>query len=382
MIYAFTSAAVNYLPKVRALCRSIKQYHPTFHVVFALVDSKPDWLDVSLEPFDEIISINDLEIRNLKSWIFQHNLVELCTGIKPQILNKLLKRNDCEAVIYFDPDMVLFSGLDDLLQELAQANIALTPHLTSPESTLEAIVDNEICSLKHGVYNLGFLAVRKCSETDRFARWWAERLYYFCRDDIKEGLFTDQRWIDFVPVFFDGVKILKSARFNVASWNLTTRKLTGDFESGFFVDGLPLGFYHFTGFDRGDHAIMAEKGAPGNKSVEALINWYIAETNSANNALPQKSEWSFAAFSNGVPILPEYRQIYRDRPDLQKTFPDPFEASQAYSYYRWILNHGVFEYPHLLEQLTNGSPGIGSIGVRTKVSIKLLRLSVKSLFNR
>jgi hypothetical protein len=108
----------------------------------------------------------------------------------------------------------------------------------------------------------------------------------------------------------------------------------------------------------------------------------LAETNSAENAPPQKSEWPFGAFSNGVTILPQYRHIYRDRPDLQKAFPDPFDASQDHTYYKWILNHGVFEYPDLLNHITDSSPGMGNIGVRTKVSIKLLRLSVKSLFKR
>src|SRR5262249_199422 len=154
MIYAFTSAAVNYLPKVRLLCRSIKLHHPEFRVVLALADSLPDWLDVSGEPFDEVIGIGDLRIDNLSGWLFQHSIVELCTAVKPFTLGKLLERGDCDAVLYFDPDMTLSSRLDDLLSEVSRSNISLTPHLTVPESTLESVIDNEICSLKHGIYNL------------------------------------------------------------------------------------------------------------------------------------------------------------------------------------------------------------------------------------
>ena len=33
--------------------------------------------------------------------------------------------------------------------------------------------------------------------------WWAERLYLFCYDDIQNGVFTDQKWIDLAPCFFD-----------------------------------------------------------------------------------------------------------------------------------------------------------------------------------
>jgi hypothetical protein len=130
-------------------------------------------------------------------------------------------------VLYFDPDMVLFSRLDDLLAELDQGNVALTPHLTVPESTLDAVRDNEISALKHGVYNLGFLGVRNTEEGRRFARWWADRVYHFCVDDIPGGLFTDQRWIDLAPAMFDGVGILKNSRFNVATWKAISRPGSG-----------------------------------------------------------------------------------------------------------------------------------------------------------
>ena len=32
----FTSAAINYLPKVRKLCASIRQHHPEWEIVLAL----------------------------------------------------------------------------------------------------------------------------------------------------------------------------------------------------------------------------------------------------------------------------------------------------------------------------------------------------------
>lgn len=374
MIYAFTNAAVNYLPKVRTLCRSIKQHHPEFQIVFALVDSTPTWLDVSQEPFDSVITLDELEIKDLQSWLFRHSIVELCTAIKPFVLSKLLKRDDCEAVFYFDPDMALFSRLDDLLHDLNQANIALTPHQTHPEVSLQAIIDNEICTLKHGIYNLGFIAVRQSHESIRFAAWWSERLYHFCRADIPEGLFTDQRWIDFVPVFFDGVKILKSTRFNVATWNLTTRTMTGDLENGFFVDERPLGFYHFTGFDKGDHKIMAHRNAPGNESVQTLIKWYENETKSSENAIPRESKWGYGYFDNGVEILPAHRYIYRNRRDLQTAFPNPFEVGrQTGSYYDWLLTQGVREHPDLLGPRPSPTVEITNFGDGYRAAVHLFK---------
>ena len=58
-----------------------------------------------------------------------------------------------------------------------------------------------IFSSVHGVFNLGFVGVRNCSEGRRFARWWAQRLLKYCHDDLPAGLFTDQKWVNLAPCF-------------------------------------------------------------------------------------------------------------------------------------------------------------------------------------
>lgn len=343
---AYTSSAVNYLPKVRKLIRSIRQYHPEFEIVWALSDEMSGDIDPVKEAIDEVLAVGDLAIEDCLRWTFFHNIVELSTAIKPFVLKTLLARADVERVIYFDPDMVLFSRLDDMLQLLDSGDIALTPHQTKPETTIEAIRDNEISSLKHGIYNLGFVGVRNTPEGNRFANWWAERIYHFCVADIPNGLFTDQRWVDFAPAFFDGVKILKNSRFNVATWNLTTRNFEGNLEDGFTVDSEPLGFYHFTGFDSGAHAVMANKNAAGNESVRQLIQWYANETQFDKDDPASRIKWRFGTYSDGTPIASWQRALYRARTDLQSAFPDPFLTSEkSRGLLGWMLMQAPLEYP-------------------------------------
>lgn len=345
-VHIFTSAAANYLPKVRLLCQSIKKYHPEITVHLALADKRMEWLNVLDEPFDNIIELDQLNIPQKNSWIFFHNIVEFSTAIKPFVLRYLLSRSDCSKVFYFDPDMVLFSRVDDIIAVLDEYNIVLTPHQTRPEQSLEAIIDNEICSMKHGIYNLGFIGVKNSAEGNAFAQWWSERLYHFCIGDTKQGLWTDQKWIDFVPVFFDGVKILKSPRHNVAPWNITTRSLAGNFEDGFTVDGEQLGFYHFTGFDSGAHEIMASKYAPGNNAVGELINWYKLQQQVKSET--EKTPWAFQTYDSGTRIKDVHRWIYRNRNDLQAAYPEPFFAATGnQTLLSWLNTRGKIEYPEM-----------------------------------
>ncbi len=224
-IHAFTSITCNYLPKARVLAESLKTFHPEIVLHLVLVDTPPFWLQMEDERFDSLLRLGDLVLRNPEQWVFQHSVVEAGTGIKGFALEKLLRRPDCSGVLYFDPDIVLFSRLDGLLAELDRASVLVTPHLTEPETTLEGIKDNEFAALQHGIYNLGFLGVKNTTEGRRFAAWWKHRLEHFCFDDIPRGIFTDQRWVDLAPAYFKDIRILRDPEYNVCTWNLTSRKI-------------------------------------------------------------------------------------------------------------------------------------------------------------
>lgn len=346
-VHVFTSAAFNYIPKVRMLFQSLRRLHPEWRLHLALADELRPEIDLSSEPFDEVTPLSELEIPNWHGWAFCHTIVELATAIKPFMLARLLRQEGCKKVIYMDPDTVAFSRLDDIVEALEHASIVLTPHQTKPESSLSAVIDNEICSLKHGIYNLGFLAVSSDETGKSFADWWSERIYHFCRADIPNGLFTDQRWIDLVPAFFEGVAIMRSPRHNVAPWNLTTRKLSRSEDSTYLVDEQPLGFYHFTGFDSGAHRIMAFKNGGNNPALQGLINWYDDETKDLANDPLAKEKWAYGFYSDGTPIGNTERVVYRERVDLQGAYPDPFDAG---TFKKWWHTQGRVEFPDLFTE--------------------------------
>ncbi len=350
-IHVYTSAACNYIPKVLVLVDSIKKWHPEWVIHLALSDEIPEGVDLSGEKFDEIHSAASLNIPDFEGWAFCHTIVELSTAIKPFMLMKLLDREDCAGVIYLDPDTVVFSPLDEVVQAIQESNVALTPHQLTPESGLAAVIDNEICSLKHGIYNLGFVAVAPTDIGKAFAAWWAEQIYYFCRAEIPNGLVTTQRCIDLAPAFFEGFCILRSSRLNVAPWNLTTRKITGTAPFEVLVDDTPLGFYHFTGFDSGNHRIMAQKNATGNETVTALVNWYDDTTANLSKDPLSAVQWQFGTYSDNSKISPLARYIYRERLDLQRAYPNPFSTTDG-GYKAWWEKQGCKEYPKLFNTET------------------------------
>lgn len=330
-VHIFTSIAYNYLPKAEVLFNSIKQFHSEWQTHVLLVEREKNLEIFPVFSIDYIHYIDELDIPDIYRWCFFHSLVELATAVKPFMLLKLLSESSNHHVIYLDPDILVLSSLDDLIRQFQTHDILLTPHQSVPENYDLFAFENERCSLRHGIYNLGFIGVTNSAIGFQFAKWWAERTYYFCEDSIENGLFTDQRWIDFVPVYFTQVAILRSPRFNVAPWNLNNRHISCDKDGKYLVNDEPLGFYHFTGFDNGSHQLMAEKNSAGNKVVSRLISKYHKLLKDAKFARFRNQQWTLSVFNDGSLIPCRARKFYKNSIMLQEKYPDPYDETSYYS---------------------------------------------------
>ena len=336
-IHFFTSVTANYIPKARVLAKSVKRNfdHAIFHLV--LSDRLPDGIDLKAEPFNSVIHISDLEIPHLDAWIFQHSLVELCTAVKGSAFEYILETYQAEKIVFLDPDIVVLHSLDELSELLDKSSIVLTPHLVAPESSYEAILDNEICALKHGVYNLGFLAIRRSPESLAFINWWRSRLLAFCYDDIPGGLFTDQRWVDLAPAFFNDIWILRDKTDNVATWNLTHRQVDLGDSQTYRIESVPVKFFHFSGFDSGDQEIMLGKYAGDNQALFQFREWYILELKKEGQQELGGLSCMYDHYSNGEKIPNAHRILYRSRIDVIQAFPTPAVVTEdGNCYYHWV----------------------------------------------
>ena len=136
MIYVFTTCALNYFPNARILAQSLRTHMPDVRTVFCITDAPPPGFDAVQEGFDEYWTLEDLrpQIPNLEQWIFRHDVMELATAAKPFVLSALLEREDCDAVLFFDPDCELHSSLPEIRQSVRDHSITLTPHSCLPHT--------------------------------------------------------------------------------------------------------------------------------------------------------------------------------------------------------------------------------------------------------
>ncbi|HOS44867.1 MAG TPA: glycoside hydrolase family 99-like domain-containing protein [Paludibacter sp.] len=332
----FTSITLNYLPKARILAKSIKKFHSdwSFHLLIndKAKTSHEELLRKDLDPtlFDKIVYVSDLGLEDLPIWLFKHNVVELCTAVKGIYVHKLVNES-LEKIIYIDPDIVVFNDLEKLDKWLDSHSILLTPHLLDYSSEKQFIQDNEIAgTLRHGIFNLGFIAINPEKEEGRkFSAWWKDRLYHYCYADYESGLFTDQKWCDLIPSFFTDYLVIRDPGFNVASWNLDCRDVSFSIEGQLRINKkFPLRFYHFTGYDSGaGMGVIDQLTTTGDHPVvRELWGWYESQLFENHHEKWKKVKCYYDFFSNGKAITNEMRKVYRMSSELQKIFQNPYDA--------------------------------------------------------
>jgi hypothetical protein len=321
----FTICSNNYVPMAKVLLQSARKHHPEAKHYICLADTIAS--DNEFYPSDcAIVPAEALGIPDFRKFAFRYDVMEFNTALKPFMIMKLLEQGH-DAVLYFDPDIEIFDPLDAILEKLdGGASFMLTPHLLAPaEGSSEPDDVGIMCA---GIYNLGFLGVGATAETRALVTWWARRLQYQCVNEQSRGLFVDQKFMDLIPGFAADACILRESRFNVAYWNLGQRVLTQD-QSGWHVDGKPLGFFHFSGIDPADLTRLSKHttafrdeaiAAP----LQALMQHYAGMVLANGFAEQRNRPYHYGQFSSGAPIPTAARRLFRtEHEDLEG---DPFET--------------------------------------------------------
>ncbi|WP_163400283.1 glycosyl transferase [Flavobacterium fluviatile] len=246
MKIAFTICSNNYLAHAKTLGDSFLENHPDKKFVIGLVDKYDASFDYTVFSKFIIILVETLQIPDFDELNKKYNIVELNTAVKPFYFHYLFKKFNAEKLLYIDPDILVTSHFDEVFTILDDKNIVITPHICTPIDDEFAPTDYH--TLRGGVFNLGFIALSHYEKVKDFLNWWGARVVKYGFMNFCKGMFYDQIWINYVPVFYDNYSILKHPGYNMANWNLHERQLS-IIENKYFVnENYPLRFFHFSSY--------------------------------------------------------------------------------------------------------------------------------------
>jgi glycosyltransferase involved in cell wall biosynthesis len=341
---ACTIVARNYLAQAEVLVSSFVEHNPGVQFSTLVIDGSEE--DRSRPGVGEVVLPADLGLEPglLHSMIVMYDVMELATALKPSMLMWLLRRGSTAAA-YFDPDIRVYAPLDDVFEDAAEHEILLTPHSLDPVPR-DGLHLNERAIMQAGIYNLGFIAVGGAGY--RFLSWWHERLKTEAIVDVANALFTDQRWIDWVPSLF-GHKISRDRGLNAAYWNIHERAISQS--DGTYSAGPDrLRFFHFSGFDPAKPWLLSKHMGDRPRIVlsdrpvlAALSSAYGAELDAAGHPELRRMPYRLASLPNGSTLEAEMRRVYRDallgNLPVKGTPPDPILESDAFV--EWMLRPSI-----------------------------------------
>ena len=142
--------------------------------------------------------------------------------------------------------------------------------------------------------------------------------------------------MDLAPCLFSQVGIIRDPGYNVAYWNLSSRQI-GRVEDSFTVNGEPLYFFHFSGFDPGNPGEFSRhqnrfRFSSLGAETKALALQYRDDVLAAGFEECRRWPYAYGRFANGLLIADRSRSIHHESQRLQGLVEDPFSEEGFWSF--------------------------------------------------
>ncbi len=340
----FSIASSRQLANAKVLLDSIKNNYPESETFLVLAERRVVAEEVAATGKfgHQIVSIDQLEIDDLERFAFQYDADEFHGALKPWSLDYFLKR--FESVIYFDPDIELFSKPVEILKYLSEYEAVVTPCATFPLPD-DGLFPSNIGLMRAGQFHSGFFAIRSSREAREFARYW--------KDETHRGLATidpfdswmgNQLLFSGITSFIGPVMVIRRQDHHFSIWNSSQRQLS-------LIDGRlttsdgPLVFINFQGLTQRREKIFGQpqwarqrflpsiepvRDTLSSSVMDQALKTHESKVLEAQNKLqPYSKHYSFGNYLNAENIFDNDRRIYLHVSSIEKRdIGNPFQAKE------------------------------------------------------
>lgn len=245
MLHFCTYFDANYLSRFLPMYRSLARFCEEDCRLWALCLDHASEIALSKLQLPSVIPVplseleaHDQDLLGVKGGRSRIEYYFTCT---PALICYLFKTHfEIGLLTYLDADLHFYSSLRPIWNEMGDAAILIIPHRFP-----ERLIGQE----RHGIFNVAFLSFRRDERAQACIESWRRRCLEWCYDRYEEGKFGDQKYLDDWPGLFPGVHVLQHKGADLAPWNIEQYRVTREGD-GTYVDGYPLIFYHFQGYQR------------------------------------------------------------------------------------------------------------------------------------
>ncbi len=241
MLYFCTLFDSNYLLKGVAMLRSLKANCPQAHVHVLCMDERTQTLLGALDmPDITCIPLASLEDEALLAVKKDRSVAEYCWTLSPCLPWYVLQKNpQIDFITYVDADLLFYSPVQPLFDEIGDASIAIIEH-RFPQHLKHLEVNGRFC--------VEWVSFRRNEEGLTCLERWREQCVEWCYYRLEEERMGDQKYLDQWPERYSGLHILRHVGAGVAPWNYAQYRFGENAQGAITVDEDRLIFYHFHQF--------------------------------------------------------------------------------------------------------------------------------------
>jgi hypothetical protein len=346
------------------------------------------------EPF-EVLQPDELDVPGWHKLLAARRWADLEEFFKPHLLSRLIAEGASES-IFLDAAVDVCAPLESVSRALERHGAVVAPRLMKelPVDGLRPYA-SDLCAA--GRFGASLVAVGRRQVAVELVRWWAERLTRSARHAPVAAPHPDRsarvlnRWLDLAPSVFADLAVLDDPGSALSYWNAHERDVEQHAEA-VTVDGRPLRFVHFEGFDPArpfllhphaervrvsdnaalaalcesyaarlrdagwrDHRRRADVGRPlpNGMIFDDRLSHLLAEAAAAGDdpgdVFSEEGAERFmgwlarpAAYGANSGINRYLYAVYEERDDLRRVYPD-LDGSHGDAFARWSWVFGVHE---------------------------------------
>lgn len=237
----------GYLFKGLAMLNSLAKHCPNAHVFVLCMDTKTQGILTKFNlGFITCIPLSAIEDEALLEAKKDRGVGEYCWTLSPCLPWHVLEQYpEIGFITYLDSDLLFYSSVDPLFEEIGDNSIAIIEHRFSAW-----LKDREV----NGRFCVEWVSFRRDTQGMACLARWREQCVEWCYYRLEEGRMGDQKYLDVWPATYSKCHILMHPGAGIAPWNYSQYQFGGSNEHDITVDGAPLIFYHFHQFQ------LLEKG--------------------------------------------------------------------------------------------------------------------------
>lgn len=231
----------NYLLKGLAMISSLTRHCPGARVFVLCMDEQTKYILEQLDlPVVSCITLAEVENEELLKVKATRGVAEYCWTLSSCFTWFVMQqRQEIDFITYLDADLLFYSGLEVLFDEIGDASIAIIEHRFT-----EWLKDREV----NGRFCVEWVSFRRDEQGMACLSRWREQCIEWCYYRLEGNKMGDQKYLDEWPERYSSCHILMHPGAGVAPWNYGQYNFGNDEFNNITINGSPLIFYHFHQF--------------------------------------------------------------------------------------------------------------------------------------